>query len=302
MKYTPGYIKLYETGELQRRAERLWDILNDCVLCPHVCKVNRIKGEKGICRMGNELRVSSAFPHFGEEPPLVGYYGSGTIFFCGCNLHCIFCQNYDISHLERGWNVTISDLSRMMMELQNRGCHNINFVTPTHYVPHIIKALTEAVEKGLNVPLVYNCGGYESAATLKKLDGIIDIYMPDTKFASNSIAEVYTEASNYATVMKKALKEMYRQVGDLVIDERGIALKGLLARHLVMPEGVAGTGEIIKYIASNISRNTYLNVMEQYRPCYKAMYNNRINRRITASEFREAVELAQSEGITRGLE
>jgi putative pyruvate formate lyase activating enzyme len=299
MPYTPTYIKLHKDGVLKERIEELNEILKNCTLCPHECKIDRTAGHKGICGAGWKLEISSAFAHFGEERPLVGRYGSGTIFLIHCNLKCVFCQNYDISHLGEGREITKEDLVNIMIYLQSSGCHNINFVTPTHYVPQIVSALPNAIEKGLKIPLVYNCGGYESVNTLKLLDGIIDIYMPDAKFASSEIAVKYTKAKNYAEVMKESLKEMYRQVGDLVINSYGIAERGLLIRHLVMPFNLAGTKQIMEFLANEISINSFVNVMAQYHPCNFAYKYNELNRRITNSEFLYALKVAEDAGIKR---
>jgi len=238
-------------------------------------------------------------PHFGEEEPLVGTHGSGTIFFTGCNLRCVFCQNWDISQMRLGRTVSISELADMMIELQDMRCHNINLVTPTHYMPHILAALVAACERGLEVPLVYNCGGYESVSALRLLDGVVDIYMPDVKYADPDIGLRYSHVPDYPKVVKAALKEMHRQVGDLWIDEDGIAWRGLLVRHLVLPGGRAGTAEIVKFIADEISRDTYINIMSQYRPEYRAREHPPLDRPITAREYEEAVRLARKAGLHR---
>ncbi len=295
--FTPSYIKLYESGVLKERIDRLNEMLKSCVVCPWKCKVDRTAGKIGRCRVGALPRVASHHPHFGEEPPLVGRGGSGTIFLAFCNMRCIFCQNYDISHLGTGKEVSIEELSDMMVELKEAGCHNINFVTPTHQIPQIVAALPRAIEKGLDLPLVYNCGGYESVETLKLLDGIFDIYMPDIKYGDNTMARKYSGVPNYWDVVREAVKEMHRQVGDLVVDEYGIARRGLIIRHLVLPEGVAGTPSVMQFIATEISKNSYVNIMDQYYPCYKA--EPPLHRRITEEEFREAIEVAKGMGITR---
>jgi putative pyruvate formate lyase activating enzyme len=297
--FRPGYLKLHQEGKLSQRIEALWAKLKSCDLCPHQCKDDRLKDQKGKCRTGKRAKVSSFGPHFGEESPLVGRYGSGTIFFTNCNLSCIFCQNYDISHLGEGYEVNEERIAELMISLQNMGCHNINFVTPTHVVPQIVKALPQAIEQGLNVPLVFNTGGYDSVSTLELLDGIVDIYMPDLKYSDNRIAGRYCNAKDYATEARKAIKEMHQQVGDLVIDERGIALRGLLIRHLILPEDLAGTGDAMKFIVRELSKNTYVNVMDQYRPCYRADENPPLDRRITGDEFARAVKTARDLGIKR---
>lgn len=295
----PSYLKTHKEGILQERIDTALAILENCRLCPRHCAVNRLEGELGVCRTGREAVVSSYSPHFGEEDPLVGQQGSGTIFMTHCNLGCVFCQNYEISHLSEGVKVSSSDLAQMMLTLQRRGCHNINFVTPTHMVPQILEALQEAIEGGLKVPLVYNCGGYEEVDTLRLLDGIFDIYMPDFKFWDSQVAERFCSAPDYAEKACAAVKEMHQQVGDLTLDEQGIAQRGLLIRHLVMPEGLAGTREIMRFLAKEVSKDTYVNVMSQYRPCGEAHNFPELRRPITAGEFREAVSMAQEEGIHR---
>jgi putative pyruvate formate lyase activating enzyme len=297
--FRPGYLKLHDTGELSRRIESLWQRLKSCDICPHRCQVDRLEDQKGKCRTGSKAMVSSFGPHFGEESPLVGRHGSGTIFLTNCNLSCIFCQNYDISHLGQGYEVDAEKIAELMLSLQNLGCHNVNFVTPTHAVPQIANALPLAIEGGLNVPLVYNTGGYDSLSTLELLDGIFDIYMPDLKYSDDKIAQKYCIAKDYSQVVRDAIKEMHRQVGDLEIDEGGIALKGLLIRHLILPEDLAGTYDAMKFIAEEISKNTYVNLMDQYRPCYGANEHPPLNRRITKDEFARAVKTAREFGIER---
>jgi putative pyruvate formate lyase activating enzyme len=297
--FRPGYIRLYETGELFERIKVLKEMLSNCTVCPRNCTVDRTRGELGVCNVGSLPVVSSAAPHFGEEPPLVGRFGSGTIFLTLCNLKCVFCQNYDISQLGHGDEVSTEELSSMMVGLARRGCHNINFVTPTHQVPQIVEALPGAIEDGLEVPLVYNCGGYESVDTIKLLDGIFDIYMPDIKYGENDNAKKYSKAPGYVEIVKAAVREMHRQVGDLACDADGIAEKGLIIRHLVLPEGLAGTGTIMRFIAGEISKDSYVNVMDQYRPCHRAGEFPELSRGITTGEFEEAVEAAQRAGLTR---
>ncbi len=294
-----SYRELLKTGELERRAKRALELLEECRLCPRECKVNRLKDERGACRTGRKAVVSSYGPHFGEEAPLVGFNGSGTIFFTWCNSRCVFCQNYEISQLGEGEPVSPEALAEMMLALQRMGCHNINFVTPTHVVPQILEALIIAAEKGLNVPLVYNTGGYDSVETLKLLEGIFDIYMPDMKYSDPEIAEKYSGLKNYPEINKAAVKEMHRQVGDLLLDECGIATRGLLVRHLVLPNGLAGTEEIVRFIAREISPNTYVNIMDQYRPCYRAYEYPELSRRITAQEYLAAVRAAEEAGLRR---
>jgi len=299
-KFEPAYLALYESGELKRRAEEAVARLAKCDICPRECGANRLESSKGAgCRTGRKAVVSSFHPHFGEEDPLVGIHGSGTIFFTWCNLHCQFCQNYEISQLGEGREVEPSELAAMMLYLQDLGCHNINLVSPTHVVPQILEALLIAVEKGLRLPLVYNTGGYDSLKTLKLLDGIVDIYMPDMKYSDPEIAWRYSKVKDYPAVNRAAVKEMHRQVGDLVLDERGIAVRGLLVRHLVLPNRLAGTEEIVRFLAEEISRNTYLNIMDQYRPCYKAHQIPELSRRITFEEYEEALEMARKVGLNR---
>ncbi|MEW5901646.1 MAG: radical SAM protein [Acidobacteriota bacterium] len=292
-------MKTSREGAFPARIAKAIQFLTDCTLCPRACRVDRTKGEKGICRAGLLPEVSSAAPHFGEERPLVGLHGSGTIFLTHCNLRCSFCQNYSISHLGEGQKVSLERLARMMVELQRLGCHNINFVTPTHYVPQILQALPQAISLGLRVPLVYNAGGYDSVATLRLLDGIIDIYMPDFKFASAGPAEEYCEAPDYPRVARLAIKEMHRQVGDLVIDQDGIARRGLLVRHLVLPERLAGTQEAMRFLAAEVSPDTYVNIMDQYHPCGDIPPESPLGRRITGEEYDEAVRFAREEGLSR---
>ncbi len=298
-RFQPGYLKLHQNDELAWKIKTLWTKLKSCDICPHRCGVNRLEDQKGICRTGKKAKISSFGPHFGEESPLVGRYGSGTIFFTNCNLACIFCQNYDISHLGQGYEADPEKIAEMMLHLQNLGCHNINLVTPTHVVPQIIKALPSAIQQGLHLPLVYNTGGYDSVDTLELLEGIFDIYMPDLKYSDDRIAQRYCNAKDYATVAKKAIKKMHSQVGDLMIDDHGIAQRGLLLRHLILPGDLAGTRQAMKFIAEEISPHTYVNLMDQYRPCFKANDHPPLNRRITQNEFAHAVKIAQEFGITR---
>jgi len=287
--------------ELRDRAARARELLRECTLCPRKCKVDRTADEQGFCGTGKDAIVASYGSHFGEEPPLVGRWGSGTIFFCGCNLGCMFCQNYDISHLKRGSAVSPGELAAMMLALQERGCHNINFVTPTHAVPQILDALVIARTNGLNVPLVYNCGGYESVDTLKLLDGVIDIYMPDMKYSDNAVSKSLSRAADYWEICRAAIKEMHRQVGNLQIDPEGVATSGLLVRHLVLPNGLAGTRDVMRFLVREISLDTYVNVMDQYRPCYKAADDSRINRHLTVNEYADAVNEARTQGLHRGF-
>jgi putative pyruvate formate lyase activating enzyme len=297
--FQPAYLKLYHTKELFKRIEILNQALSSCQLCPRKCKVNRLKDEKGICKTGRLACVSSFGPHFGEEAPLVGTGGSGTIFFTHCNLGCIFCQNYDISHLGEGYPVEDEELAEIMLKLKRMGCHNINFVTPTHIVAQILKALPLAIEKGLDLPLVYNTGGYDLVSTLELLDGVFDIYMPDFKYSDPEVAKKLSDAPDYPEVAKSALREMHRQTGDLITDEKGIARRGLIIRHLVLPENLAGTEEVMKFIASELSENSYVNLMDQYHPAYRAKDFPALDRRITSQEYNEALNMAKKHGIHR---
>lgn len=295
----PSYLKLYREGKLQDLIDQAIEIMRDCRLCPRECKVDRLSGEVGYCQTGRKAKVASFNAHFGEEAPLVGRNGSGTIFISYCSLLCSFCQNFEISHLGEGREVDPAAMAAMMLALMGRGCHNINFVTPTHVVPQILEGLILAVEQGLNIPLVYNSGGYDRVETLKLLDGIFDIYMPDFKFWDEKWAKRFCHAPDYGEHAMAVIREMHRQVGDLVIDKSGLAVKGLLVRHLVMPQGVANTGEIMKFLATEISPNTYVNLMDQYRPCGKASGETMINRRITGEEYAMAIHQAKQAGLKR---
>jgi putative pyruvate formate lyase activating enzyme len=297
--FSPAYLQTYESGLFPEIINRSEDMLKSCSVCPRNCGIDRTKGEKGFCEAGYHPDVSSYAPHFGEEKPLVGHHGSGTIFLTHCNLGCLFCQNYSISHLGEGQTVSIQTLAKMMMKLQHSGCHNINFVSPTHYVPQILQALPIAVEKGLSIPLVYNTGGYDSVETLQLLDGIFDIYMPDFKYFRSEVAKQYSQAPDYPKVARSALKEMHRQVGDLWINNQGIALRGLLVRHLVLPKNLANTKEVMHFLATEISLDTYVNIMDQYYPCGDIPSNSPLKRRITSEEFEQAIKWAKEEGMVR---
>jgi len=296
----PAYLKLLESGELKERVSSAWRRLEDCDLCARYCRMNRLETIKGaVCRTGEHAVVHSHGPHHGEEDPLRGWNGSGTIFFSWCNLRCVYCQNWDISQKGMGRDVGPEELARMMLALQARGCHNINVVSPSHVVAQIIAAVAIAAERGLELPLVYNTGGYDSLEALQLLDGIIDIYMPDVKYASTTNAHHFSHVRNYVDINRAAVKEMHRQVGDLVMDEHDIAQRGLLVRHLVLPEEVSGTDEVLAFLAEEISPNTYVNVMDQYRPCYRADENPPLDRSITGGEFRRAKARAVDLGLHR---
>lgn len=295
----PAYIQLYKEGQLGHRVQKAIRVLGECRLCPRQCEVDRLHGERGVCRTGRKAMVASFHAHFGEEAPLVGSSGSGTIFFSSCNLLCCFCQNYEISHQCEGEEIESKDLAAIMLDLQRRGCHNINVVTPAHVVPQILEALLLAAEDGLSIPIVYNSGGYERVQTLELLRGIVDIYMPDFKFWDERWAKRYCNAPDYREIAVSALKEMHAQVGDLVLDNHGIAERGLLVRHLVMPHGVSGTKEVMEFLAKEISPYTYVNVMDQYRPCGTAYQDEYINRRISGKEYSEALTWAHDAGLKR---
>lgn len=298
-EYSAAYVKLLKNGQLNARAINAYQHLLACDGCARYCRVDRLHGELGECQIGEYAKISSFGPHHGEEDPLRGVYGSGTIFFTSCNLHCQYCQNFDISQTQKGTQVTSQDLAKIMLDLQSHGCHNINLVSPSHVVPQIIQAIAIAAKNGLNVPLVYNTGGYDSAEMLSLLDGIIDIYMPDMKYSDAVIGNLYSQIKNYPEVNKKAVKEMHRQVGDLQMDHQGIAQHGMLVRHLVLPKGLAGTYAITKFLAEEISVNTYINIMDQYRPTFKANQYPEINRPITQQEYCSAIHIAKQAGLVR---
>ena len=302
----PSYRALGESGELAERIGQAYTLLESCTLCPRRCRINRLKDERGFCRTGLLPVISSYGPHFGEEPPLVGRNGSGTIFVTHCNLACQFCQNYDISQYGKGEEVSCEKLGEMMTDLQERGCHNINLVTPAHIVPQILAGLKIAIEDGLHIPLVYNSGGYDSVETLRLLDGIVDIYMPDAKYGSDEIAGTLSHAQNYVATMKAGIMEMHRQVGDLVI-EKGIAVRGMIIRHLVLPGNLGGSDLVLPWIAREISPDSYVNIMNQYHPsCYAASDDDvslprSLHRRISPEEYRFAIQCALKNGLHRGF-
>jgi putative pyruvate formate lyase activating enzyme len=299
MSFISSYLKLSKQS-LKEKVRQAEAVLKSCTLCPRRCGVDRTAGEKGFCNTGDRPFVSSFNPHFGEEAPLVGSHGSGTIFFTRCNLGCLFCQNWTISHIGEGSEMSIEALADIMVKLQHvYSCHNINFVTPTHQVPMILQSLEVAKDKGLTVPLVYNCGGYETLETLELLDGVIDIYMPDFKYAHSGPAKEYSKAADYPDTAKAAIKEIHRQVGDLLINDSGIALRGLLVRHLVLPEGLAGTEEVVRFLSEKISPDTYTNIMAQYYPCYKADKHPPLDRRLLNDEYNRAVKAAHDAGLKR---
>jgi putative pyruvate formate lyase activating enzyme len=295
----PAYLDPGVRATLERRASAARERMSPCRLCPAECGARRLEGETGRCRTAAVANVSSAGPHFGEEAPLVGSNGSGTIFFSGCGLGCLFCQNWETSRNRDGQPVAESGLAAIMLRLQEMGCENINLVTPTHVVPHILGALPRAIDAGLRIPIVYNTGGYEQLDTLRLLDGVVDIYMPDLKWMRPWVGREMAGAPEYTERAKKAILEMHRQVGDLRLDERGVAVRGLLVRHLVLPHGLAGSRAAFRFIARRISRNTYVNVMDQYRPCGDAVDHAILGTRLTAEEYRRAVRAAAAEGLWR---
>ena len=296
----PAYLKLAESGALAARVSRAWHQLRDCDLCARYCRVDRLKTTEGaVCRTGERVLVHSHGPHHGEEDPLRGWRGSGTIFFSWCNLRCVYCQNWDISQKGMGHEAGPEELAHMMLDLQARGCHNINFVSPSHVVAQIIAAVEIAANEGLSLPLVYNTGGYDSLEALELLDGIIDIYMPDMKYGDSDTARRYSRVRDYVEVNRAAVREMHRQVGDLLLDDRGIAVRGLLVRHLVLPQNLAGTDSMLEFLAEEVSVDTYLNLMDQYRPCYRAEGYAPLERRITSSEFEQALAWAEATGLKR---
>ncbi|MFP3897270.1 MAG: radical SAM protein [Anaerolineales bacterium] len=300
LDFEPAYLKLYRSGELKERAEELWSIMKSCQLCPRRCRVNRLEGMRGVCQApGATLVISGHHAHFGEERPLVGRGGSGTIFFSHCNLRCVFCQNWQISHLGRGSEKEIDELAGMMLRLQEKGCHNINVVTPTHYSPHILKALDIAAGKGLRLPVVYNTSGWERLEILSFLDGIVDIYLPDCKYWDGDMAARYSSgAESYPEVTRKAILEMHRQVGVAKPTEEGIMQRGLMIRHLVMPNDVGGSEQLMAWIAKNLPKDTYVNIMAQYTPAHKAYDYPEISRRINDEEYQKVVQKAKETGLT----
>lgn len=298
-EFQPAYLKLHKTGELKKRGKQLWKILEECRLCPRICGVNRLEGEIGFCRAPDELIISTYHPHFGEEKPLVGRGGSGAIFFSHCNLRCVFCINWETSHKGIGNSKNIKDLAEIMLHLQKIGCHNINLVTPSHYVAHIVLAVDLAAKKGLRLPLVYNTCGWERMEILKLLDGIVDIYLPDFKYSASEMAAKYSAgAYTYPEITKQALLEMHRQVGGAKPAKDGLMYRGLMIRHLVMPNNVGGTKEVLKWIAENLPKDTYVNIMSQYTPVYKAFEYPEISRKITRKEYKEVVDYAKELGLT----
>jgi putative pyruvate formate lyase activating enzyme len=294
-----AYLTSQKNGTLKQKVLLAYQQLSACNLCAWECGIDRTAGEKGVCRIGLKAKISSYGPHFGEEKPLSGWRGSGTIFFTSCNMHCQYCQNADISQSEYGQEVDPEELAAIMLELQASGCHNINFVSPSHVIAQILAAVLIAAQAGLNLPLVYNTGGYDSMNALALLDGVFDIYMPDMKYASPQVGLHYSKVRNYPAINQAALVEMHRQVGDLQIDQQGLAKRGLLVRHLILPNGLAGTQTIVQFLAQTISRHTYLNLMDQYRPTYNASRFPKLNRRIKNQEYEIAIRMAIEAGLNR---
>ncbi|MDD5084782.1 MAG: radical SAM protein [Candidatus Omnitrophica bacterium] len=296
----PAYLTLFERGELEPRAEETIKLLSPCRVCPRNCGVDRFRDEKGFCRAGRYAEVSSVTPHLGEEPSISGVRGSGTIFFTHCNLRCLYCQNHDISQEGFGEKMDEETLAGKMLQLESEGVHNINWVSPSHYVPQILKALAIACERGLRLPIVYNSGGYDSVEMLRLLDGVVDIYMPDIKYGSDNSAARLSGVGDYVERNREALKEMHRQVGDLELDNKGVAVRGLLVRHLVLPNGLSGTESCLRFLTEEVSKGIYLSLMAQYHPCYKAPEHPELDRGLTRKEYDEAVRIAEKCGVHRG--
>lgn len=303
-KVQPGYLALYQSGELSKRAAKLISRLEACDICPHRCGTNRLKNQTGFCRSGFLPVVSSVCAHHGEEPALSGSRGSGTIFFGNCNMRCVYCQNFQISqdeHAQKDNSISVQTLADKMLFLQNElKCHNINLVAPTHMVPQIVQALVLAVPLGLHLPLVYNTGGYDALETIQTLDGIVDIYLPDIRYSSNEVALKYSVVEDYVSHNRTALKEMYRQVGNLKTDSDAVAQRGLIVRHLILPEGLAGSGRSLRWMSRNLSPEVTLSVMSQYFPSHRASFFPEINRKINYAEYSAVVEVMEEEGMENG--
>jgi len=298
--YQPRYIKTFLSNELTEKRKQLGKIFTSCSLCPWNCAVNREEDEKGRCRAGNDLMIAKALPHFGEEPALTGARGSGTIFFTHCHLQCTFCQNYQISQEKRGRKITPDELALIMLDLQEQGCHNINLVSPTHFLPRIVAALEIAIPAGLSLPLVYNSNGYERAETLKLLDGIIDIYLPDAKYRDDDIAQSFSRAKEYSRYNLSSLQEMYRQVGMLRINQSGIAEQGLIIRHLVLPHHLQNTRDVLQSLKDLLGNKIHISLMGQYFPTQGVIHNPDLNRRLTAEEYQKAISFLEDMGFDNG--
>lgn len=296
----PVYLDAYQNGKLNQVIEKSSKLLESCTICPRLCKINRLENKKGFCKTGLRAKVYSFMLHHGEEPPISGDKGSGTIFFSNCNMHCNYCQNYEFSQLGEGREVEDEELADFMLRLQNLKAHNINLVTPTHIMPQILKALGLAIKKGLKIPLIYNTSGYESAEIIKLLEGVVDIYMPDMRYAESSSSEEYSSARDYPCYNQDAILEMHRQVGIAKMDNNGIIKRGLIVRHLVLPNGISGTEKIMKFISQRISPETYISLMSQYLPCYKAKGAEKLSRRISYEEYRQAQDITEKYGLHNG--
>jgi len=296
----PIYLEAHHSGRLDQLIEETFKLLESCSICPRKCKVNRLKGELGFCKTGLKPKVCSFLPHHGEEPPVSGSRGSGTIFFSHCNMACVYCQNYEFSQMGLGKEAGPEELADFMLQLQDMGCHNINLVSPTHVMPQFLKALSIAIPKGLKIPIVYNTGGYELPEMIKLLDGIVDIYLPDMRYADNQMSVKYSSAPDYPKYNQEALKEMHKQVGIAKIDNEGIIKKGLIIRHLVLPDNIAGTEQVMQFIATKLSKHTYISLMSQYFPCYKAAQHKEILRRITSEEYESAKAAMEKYGLSNG--
>jgi putative pyruvate formate lyase activating enzyme len=297
---TPSYVKAYQNGKLDMIIKKAFALLEACTICPRRCGVNRLNDEEGFCKIGKQPKVYSFMPHQGEEPPLSGQKGSGTIFFSACNMRCVYCQNYEFSQLLEGKFVSTEELANIMLQLQLIGCHNINLVTPTHIMPYILKALSHATSKGLSLPLVYNTSGYESPEIIALLDGIIDIYLADMRYADEEAASRYSSAPDYPHYNQKSIQEMHRQVGTVKTDSDGIILKGLIIRHLVLPNAISGTEKIMRFIRDSISEETYISLMSQYMPYFQAPGFKELSRRLTHEEYKEAKNIMRSLGLSNG--
>ncbi len=298
-KRVASYRALLRSGEIYDRLDQARLALRSCRVCPRHCAVDRIGGELGTCLVGSKALVASANPHFGEEFPIRGWFGSGTIFFAGCNLRCLYCQNFDISHQPNGQELEPEELAGLMLDLQEQGCHNINFVSPSHQVPQMLEGILVAAQRGLRLPIVYNTSSYDDVDMLTLLDGVVDIYMPDFKYADTVIGRRLSKIPDYPAMAQAALKEMHRQVGDLELDDEGLAVRGVLVRHLVLPGGLAGTAEVMRFVADEVSRETYVNIMDQYHPAAKAYRHSLLDRPVMTNEVEEAKDLARICGLYR---
>lgn len=297
---SPSYLKLHTSAELEKRAKACYMLLESCVICPRKCRVNRLKNERGFCRVGKLAKVFNYQPHHGEEPPISGTNGSGTIFFSSCNMHCVYCQNYTFSQQDQGKEVGEEELAQMMLTLQAKGCHNINLVTPTHQMPQILIALKIAADSGLKIPIVYNSSGYELSEVIKLLEGVVDIYLADLRYGDEPAGAKYSKAKDYPKYSQEALKEMQRQVGVAEIGADGMIKKGLIIRHLVLPNGLSGTEKIMRFISKELSPETYISLMSQFLPTYKAAEFKELNRRLTFKEYQEAKEIMEKYRLSNG--